>query len=133
MIKKYKELVLYGIIGGSCASLDFVVYSTLYNFFNGDKLLLCNTIGVLCGIVVSFILNRQFNFKVKDKTQQRFASFLTVGLIGLAISSFFIYMLVTIMTFNEQVAKLMTIAVVSLIQFILNKKVTFNKRLSFSR
>lgn len=72
--------------------------------------------------MVSFILNRQFNFKVKDKTHQRFVSFFTVGIIGLAISSFLIYMLVTIMTFNEQVAKLMTIAVVSLIQFILNKK-----------
>ena len=133
MIKKYKELFLYGIIGASCASLDFAVYSSLLNIFNGEYLLMCNTIGVLCGIVASFILNRQFNFKVKDKTRQRFASFLTVGLIGLAISSALIYLLVTTLGYNEQIAKLMTIVVVSLVQFVLNKKITFNRRLSFSR
>lgn len=123
LINKYREFLLYGIIGGACASLDFVIYTIA--LYCGVGLLAANTIGVLCGIAASFTLNRQYNFKVKDHTLRRFAIFLSVGLSGLALSSVLLYALVDNLEWNKLYAKLLTIVVVSVFQFVLNKTLTF--------
>lgn len=123
IIGKYREFLLYGIIGGACASLDFVIYTVA--LYAGVGLMGANTIGVLCGIAASFTLNRQYNFKVKDHTLRRFAIFLSVGLSGLALSSILLYALVDNLEWNKLYAKLLTIAVVSVFQFVLNKTLTF--------
>lgn len=128
LIRKYRELILYGIIGAFCATLDFAIYTFILWATEGRYVLIANCIGVVFGIFTSFILNRQFNFKVKDNPRQRFAIFFTVGLIGLVISSILLYFLVDISGFNKLYAKLITIVVVSLIQFLLNKTITFRKR-----
>lgn len=123
IIGKYREFLLYGIIGGACASLDFAIYTIA--LYLGVGLLCANTIGVLCGIAASFTLNRQYNFKVKDHTLRRFAIFLSVGLSGLALSSVLLYALVDNLEWNKLYAKLLTIVVVSVFQFVLNKTLTF--------
>lgn len=122
IIKRYQNFLLYAIIGGFCAALDFAVYSVLCFIL---PYLWANVISTHCGIFCSFLLNRQFNFKVKNKTVIRFLSFYIVGLIGLAISSFLLYLLVDIASLNELVCKLLTIVLVAIIQFILNKFITF--------
>lgn len=122
IIKRYQNFLLYAIIGGFCAALDFAVYSVLCFIL---PYLWANVISTHCGIFCSFLLNRQFNFKVKNKTVIRFLSFYIVGLIGLGISSLLLYLLVDIASLNEIVCKLLTIVLVAIIQFILNKFITF--------
>lgn len=128
ILKKYyyrfRNLILYGIIGGFCATLDFVVY-TLLCHFDIMPYLWANVISIHCGIICSFLLNRSFNFKVKDKPSQRFLSFYIVGLIGLGISEGMLYLMVTIGGWHEILCKLISVAVVALVQFILNKYITF--------
>ena len=119
---RYRNFLLYAIIGGFCAALDFAVYSVLCFIL---PYLWANVISTHCGIFCSFLLNRQFNFKVKNKTVIRFLSFYIVGLIGLGISSLLLYLLVDIASLNELVCKLLTIVLVAIIQFILNKFITF--------
>lgn len=123
IIKRYQNFLLYAIIGGFCAALDFGVYSAICFIL---PYLWANVISTHCGIFCSFLLNRQFNFKVKNKTVIRFLSFYIVGLIGLGISSLLLYLLVDIASLNELVCKLLTIVLVAIIQFILNKFITFN-------
>lgn len=124
---KFKELFLYGIIGAGCASLDFVVYTLTLHLLGSDQLLFANGLGVVCGIMTSFTLNRKYNFKVKDKAAQRFVTFFLVGMLGLGISSCLLLTLVSYLGYNELVSKLITIAVVSIIQFLLNKTITFKQ------
>ena len=128
LINRYREFLLYGIIGGACATLDFLIYSFILYLSSGDYLLLANTIGVLCGIAASFTLNRQYNFKVKDHTVRRFVIFLSVGLSGLVISSALLYILVDNLGWNKLYAKLFTIVIVSVFQFIMNKSLTFKAK-----
>lgn len=127
LISKYKELVLYGVIGAGCASLDFIIYTIILAVFDDANILFANCIGVVSGIMASFTLNRQFNFRVKDKPKQRFAIFFCVGLLGLAVSSVALYIMVDILGYDESLAKILTIGVVSCIQFLLNKTITFKK------
>jgi putative flippase GtrA len=124
LLLKNKQLIKYGIIGCCCAGLDFIVYWLLVHTVKMPYLY-ANIISVHCGIFASFFLNRYFTFQVKNKTLLRFFSFYVVGIIGLAISSGLLFLLVEKMALNELVSKAFTIIVVALIQFILNKYISF--------
>ena len=124
LYNKFRELILYGIIGGFCATLDFVVYLILGKVM---PILAANIISVHCGIFCSFMLNRQFNFKVKDKTPLRFIMFYIVGLAGLAVSELLIYLLSIRLGMDYRWSKLITVFVAALLQFLLNKYITFKK------
>ena len=68
LFNKFRNLILYGIIGCFTAALDFVVFTILSQYV-GIYYLLANCISVLVGITTSFVLNRSYNFKVKDKVK----------------------------------------------------------------
>ena len=80
---------------------------------------------MLVGITTSFYLNRTYNFKVNDKTAQRFSIFLAVGLTGLLMSNFILWVGIDKLHFNKSITKLASIVLVVFFQFLLNKFVTF--------
>ena len=124
LFNRYRELILYGLIGGFCATLDFCIYTLLGLWI---PYLWANVISVHCGIVCSFFLNRQFNFKVKDKPAKRLTIFYLVGLSGLGLSELLIFLLAKKAGWDYILSKLLTIVVVALYQFVLNKFITFKK------
>lgn len=123
---RYRHLVLYGIIGCGCVAVDFVVFGILTYFFP-EYYIIANVASVHCGIICSFLLNRHFNFKIKNKTIIRFFIFYTVGLLGLLISSGLLYLMIDVWGMHVLFVKLVTIMIVTLFQFILNKNVTFRQ------
>ncbi len=86
-----------------------------------------NIISVSCGITNNFILNAILNFKVKDKMFIRFLRFYSIGLIGLIISSGLLYFLIDVFRMIEIISKGCTIFVVVILQYNLNKRITFKK------
>ncbi|MCR4847952.1 MAG: GtrA family protein [Bacteroidales bacterium] len=127
LFQQYRNLILYGIIGGFCAALDFGIYSLLC-YLEVLPYLWANVISTHVGIFTSFCLNRSLNFKVKDKAALRFMSFYLVGLMGLGLSSLMLWFMVDEGGWNELISKLITIVVVALVQFFLNKYITFRRR-----
>ena len=124
LFNKFRHLILYGIIGGMSSGLDFLLYTAWVEFV-GLNYMLANCISVLAGILVSFLLNRKYNFKVEDKTVRRFLIFLSVGLGGLLFSNLILYLCVEYLFVNELVSKVLSIVPVVLLQFLLNKFITF--------
>ena len=121
---KFRHLILYGIIGSFTASLDFLVFTLLTRVLDINYLV-ANCISVLVGITTSFYLNRNYNFKVNDKTAQRFSIFLAVGLTGLVMSNCILWVGIDKMHFNESLTKLASIVLVVFFQFLFNKFITF--------
>jgi putative flippase GtrA len=121
---RYKQLIKYGIIGCFCSGLDFVVYLLLTQVFH-IPYLHANIWGIHCGIFTSFFLNRHFTFHIKNKTSFRFISFYLVGLTGLLISSGLLHLCIEKMQLHELIAKVITIFAVALVQFLLNKYISF--------
>lgn len=115
---KFRNLILYGIIGCCSSGLDFLLYTLFVQVF-GWHYILSNCISVLAGITTSFTLNRNFNFKVKDKTRKRFAIFLTVGLCGMMLSNLILYVCISMMSLNKIISKLLSIVLVVFFQFLL--------------
>ncbi|MFV0468544.1 MAG: GtrA family protein, partial [Dysgonomonas sp.] len=112
---KYQTLIKYGIIGAISAGLDFVIYSFLTSHFVINYQI-ANVISVHCGIICSFLLNREYNFKVKDKLAKRFLSFYSVGLLGLGLSALLLHLQIDIFDLNKIASKLVTIIIVALLQ-----------------
>jgi len=126
-VKNMRNLVLYGIIGSFTSFLDFCIFTVL-SAYVGLYYIVANCISVLVGITTSFVLNRTYNFKVKDKTKQRFAIFLTVGLCGLLLSNLILWVGIDKLHINEMITKLASIVLVVGFQFLINKFVTFREK-----
>lgn len=124
---KFRDLILYGIIGCCASGLDFVIYTILVKYIC-VYYIYANSISVLAGISTSFILNRKYNFKVKDHTVRRFSIFLSVGLMGLILSNIILYICISIIDLNELVSKFLSIVLVVFLQFLLNKFITFKTK-----
>ena len=124
IFNKFRHLILYGIIGSFAAGLDFLIYTVLVQLV-GTPYLVANCISVLGGITTSFILNRNYNFKVKDHATRRFSIFLTVGLCGLVLSNIILYVCIDVLSIDKLVSKLLSIVLVVFFQFLVNKYLTF--------
>lgn len=124
LIKKFRTLIIYGIIGSASAALDFLIYTFLLRFLF-IHYIVSNCISVLAGISTSFILNRTYNFKVKDLTTKRFSLFLLVGICGMMISNFILFLCIDCMHINKILSKMLSIVLVVIFQFLINKNITF--------
>lgn len=127
LYQRFRNLILYGIIGSFTSALDFAVFTMLSKYI-GIHYIVANCISVLIGISTSFALNRSINFKVKDKTGKRFLIFLTVGLCGLLLSNVILYVGIDMLSGDELIVKLASIVLVVGFQFILNKFITFKEK-----
>lgn len=124
ILYKFRHLILYGIIGSFSSGLDFLIYTLLVRIA-GLQYILANCISVLGGITTSFILNRNYNFKVKDHAKRRFSIFLTVGLCGLLMSNIILYLCIDVWSMDKLISKLLSIVLVVIFQFLINKYFTF--------
>lgn len=126
MYAQFRNLILYGIIGSFTSFLDFCIFTCLSQYV-GLHYLVSNCISVFAGITTSFLLNRAYNFRVKDKAALRFGIFLSVGLCGLLFSNLILWIGIDILHFNDILVKLASIVLVVGFQFLLNKFVTFRE------
>ena len=120
-----RQVVLYGIIGGASALLDFLLF-TLFYMSLGLNMYLSNGFSIHAGIAMSFLLNRRFNFKKTDKTLFRAVSFYLTGLFGLALSQGILW-LGDVLSLEAVLSKFISIFFVAAVQFTINKFVTFKK------
>ncbi len=121
--KELRHLVLYGLIGGCGASLDFFVYW----FLTSQEVFYqyANLMSVTCGITLNFFLNAKFNFKTETKWRKRFACFYSVGMGGWFLSAILLFWGIECLHFSELFTKLTSIIFVTATQFALNRMITF--------
>ena len=121
----FRQVILYGLIGGASALLDFLLFSLMYVVIDINELI-ANIFSVHAGIAMSFILNSKYNFKKTDKVLFRAGAFYLTGLFGLALSGGMLW-IGGIMDYPVLIVKLVSIFVVAAVQFTLNKLIAFRK------
>lgn len=145
--KGIKELIKYGIVGVIGLIIDMGIYyllvrklETHYPFSISIKelfglgmsvrmidILISNIISQTLAIINNFILNSYFTFKVTNNKLKRFSSFVGVAAIGMIISSALLTLFIEKIGLSDMFAKILAILIVALIQFIINKYLTFKK------
>ena len=118
-----QQLVSYGIIGCVCSGVDTLVFTILVTVFP-DYVLAINVASVSLGITMSFFLNRRYTFKITDHTVRRYCLFFGVGMCGLVLSELII-LAADCIGISVFIAKIASVFIVAVFQFILNKLISF--------
>jgi putative flippase GtrA len=121
-----RTFILYCIIGATGVTIDYGSFLLMVNWL-GANYLVANVFSTSLGIVNNFLLNRMFNFKMQDRFWRRFASFYAIGLLGLGVSTILLYIMVGLFHLGPDYAKLATLAVVVILQYNLNRLISFRK------
>lgn len=119
------QLVKYVLIGVLGLIVDFGVYTILTHFKINVEI--ANTISSTCGIINNFFWNSYANFKVHDRLILRFISYFLVGQITTIFTTISLFIFATKMGLPHLIVKIIATFVATLIQFIINKIITFRK------
>ena len=124
LLLRQKQFLLYCVIGAGGVTLDFGVYRLLLHSGKMDYQA-ANAMGYVCGTLLSFLLNARFNFRVTDKIGLRLASFFGVALLGWLASAGVLKVLIGNCHFDPYLAKFAALVVVVLLQYNLNRRLSF--------
>ncbi len=118
------QLIKYGIFGGLGALSDFLAFTALHAWLH-VPIIPANVVSILVGITVSFLLNSSITFAKTDYRAKRAMRFFAVGITGLLLSNVLLYLLTSPLQVAALWAKLVTIPIIALLQFVLNRSWTF--------
>lgn len=85
-------------------------------------------ISALLGVINNFLLNSYYTFKVTDKKWRRFASYFAVAIFGIVASTALITLFIGVLNINIFIAKILAVGIVAMLQFVLNKFLTFKNK-----
>lgn len=121
------QLVKYILIGVIGLVVDFGVFFVLTKF-TSLNVELANFISSSCGLINNFFWNSYTNFKVSDHMWRRFIEYYVVGQITTIFTTVCLFIFVTWLHFDKILVKVIATFIATLIQFIINKLFTFNKK-----
>ena len=126
LLLQKKQFLLYCAIGGSGTAVTCLLYALLVKYA-AQPVQVANAIGYAAGTLLSFVLNAWFNFRVSDKIAQRLAAFFGVAFLGWLASAGLLYVLVGQWHWNALYAYVIVILAVLLLQYNLNRALSFRK------
>lgn len=119
-----RSFLLYIAIGTSGVAADLATFVLLFNVF-GLHAQVANALSTTLGITNNFLLNSYFNFNKRDRKLARFARFYGVGVFGMLLTTVALQVFVTNLGFGPNLVKTVTIPIVAVVQYLLNKKWSF--------
>ena len=121
-----REFVIYTLCGAAAVTTDFVIYLGLLHLNVGYGV--AYLAGYVGGTLLSFVLNRSITFRVHDAMFRRMIVFFCVAAVGYVTSYVALYLMIEASGIDVITAKILSLAVVLVTQFLLNKLITFSKR-----
>ena len=122
------QLFRYFFVGGVAFIFDLGLLYLLTEYFNVNYLLSAS-IGFLFGLIVNYILSIKwvFNERAFENKSLEFFIFTLIGLIGLGINQFLIWLLTDVFLLYFMVSKIITASIVYFWNFFARKFLLFNK------
>tara|TARA_B100000475_G_scaffold189886_1_gene161577 strand:+ start:552 stop:983 length:432 start_codon:yes stop_codon:yes gene_type:complete len=127
-IKKIKRFLLVGIVN---AIAGYTLIIALYSLLNLN-IYLSNLIGYLIGLIISFILNRNFVFKVGGKIINQFLKFIFSFFLSYFLNIFVFYISSEFINLNYYFALFIASLFYSISFFISCNFFTFKRKFSKS-
>jgi len=120
------KFLKFGIVGFSGVFVDFGITYLAKEKLKIQKYV-ANAIGFTTAASTNYILNRIWTFEsTNPRIGLEYTEFLIISLIGLAINTFILWLLVSKFRMNFYIAKIFAIAVVTVWNFLANLLITFN-------
>lgn len=126
-----KRFIKFSVVGLSGTLVNMAVYAVAVN--SGLYYLLAAVVSFLFAVTNNFYWNFRWTFKGQAAYRSRrnkYFRFLAVSLINLAINLFLLRLFVEMMTMDKTLAQLVSIGLVSILNFIMNSRFTFGEKTS---
>ena len=120
------KFLKFGLVGLSGVVVDFFV-TWLCKEKLGINKYVANAIGFSLAVINNFLLNRYWTFEdnMQAATEQ-FLKFSLIALVGLAINSFLLFVILKYIKINFYITKLLVIGLVFFWNFFMNYLFTFH-------
>ncbi|MCC8034493.1 MAG: GtrA family protein [Rikenellaceae bacterium] len=120
------QTVRYLIAGGLAFVVDFLVLKVLTDF-TGLHYLISAALGFCTGLTITCLLSIYWVFdrRKMDDRRMEFIIFAAIGVVGLGLTSVFIWVFAGLMGINLLIAKILTAALVTAWNFAAKKIVLF--------
>ena len=129
LMKKYREIILYLIIGALTTLVSFLVQWICKDIFLFDNVFWETAVAWFCSVLFAFFTNKLIVFESKQKQgffQELFMFYGARGFTGaLEIGSMFLF--VDIARLNYWAVKIITNVVIIVLNYILSKFIIFKK------
>lgn len=130
---KYKEIINYLIVGGLTTVVSLgSYYLCVLTFLDPNtalELQIANIISWICAVTFAYFANRKFVFESKNENKLKEAgSFYLSRVATLLMDMGIMFVLVTLLNFNDKIAKLVVQVVVTVLNYVFSKLFVFNKK-----
>lgn len=131
--RRHKEVINYLIVGGLTTLVSLCVYyACVLTFLDPEKALqlqAANIISWIAAVTFAYFTNRIFVFESKNPHMFReAAAFYTARLGTLLMEMAVMFLAVTVIGFNDKIAKLAVQFLVTAANYVLSKLVVFRKK-----
>lgn len=119
ILRHLPQFSLYVLSGGTAAIVDFGSYAILLHF--GVWYIIATVVSGILGFFTTFLMNKYVAFRKKSDFMRHLARFFIVDMANILVGVIVLYMLVDGLGIEKQVAKLLTMGMVVLWNFLLYK------------
>ena len=129
---RYKELINYLIVGVLTTVVSLAVYygcvTTVLDPTNPLQLQLANIISWICAVTFAYFTSRRFVFESKNEAVfQEAIRFYLSRVTTLLMDMGIMFVMVTLLSYNDKIAKLVCQVVVTIANYVLAKLIVFKK------
>ena len=134
LIKKFCtiEFIFYFIFGVLTTIVSLSVYYfcvlTFLNPNNAFQLQIANILSWILAVAFAYVTNRKFVFESKDPNKlKELIKFVTARLLTLFLDMLVMFILVTLLHFNDKISKLISQVIITISNYIFSKIFVFKK------
>ncbi len=132
LINKYGEIIRYLIIGVLTTVISIATYFILTKLFldpnNEIELQIANIISWIVAVTFAYFTNHFFVFKQDNKvTIKEALKFYSARVGTLLIEMFLMYILVSVMEYNDKVIKIIVQIIIIVLNYVFSKIFVFKK------
>lgn len=131
LFQKYKEIILYLVFGVLTTLVNIVTYY-LCTRLGGFNEYISNVVAWLISVLFAFITNKCLVFESKNRTYKvvvkEALSFFLFRLLSLGIDMVAMYVMISLLVWNDLIAKIIANVVVIILNYVFSKLFVFHKR-----
>ena len=133
LYKRYKEIVNYLIVGGLTTVVSLGVYYgcvlTILDPEVAVQLQAANIISWIAAVTFAYFTNRKFVFESKNENKlKEAAAFYGSRVTTLLVDMGCMFLMVTLLGWNDKIAKLIVQVIVTVANYVLSKFIVFRKK-----
>ena len=132
--KKYDEIINYLIFGALTTVVTIITYAIFTSTFLSAKTALdiqiANVLSWIIAVTFAYLTNRKFVFKSKaqgTKRAKEIINFFLARISSLIIEMLFMYITVTLLSYNDLICKVIAQVIVIVFNYICSKLIIFKK------